>query len=237
MDNTVVDFLDRMQTVDDASLLKDEVQTFLSGQGFEIFAYIGFPDDDAPQTINNHPDEWLNRYAEENYLLIDPVIDRARYSRLPFSWSEIDHTVNDRERLVLNEGSEVGICSGATVPVFGNGREAGLFFLSSDKAPEEFDKIWTENKYSLHLIALYLHATYFDKVLHKQEQPVERLTPREKECLLWTARGKTAWETSEILHISEGTAVFHTKNACKKLNTHSKVHAVVKAIMLGIITP
>jgi hypothetical protein len=38
------------------------------------------------------------------------------------------------------------------------------------------------------------------------------LTPREKECMLWTLRGKTAWETGAILGISQeteiGTAVF-----------------------------
>ena len=36
-----------------------------------------------------------------------------------------------------------------------------------------------------------------------------KLSPRELECLKWAAAGKTAWETSIILDISEGTVKFH----------------------------
>ena len=63
------------------------------------------------------------------------------------------------------------------------------------------------------------------------------LTPRERECLLWTAHGKTAWEIGQILGISDGTVVFHLKNATRKFNVFTKYHAVVKAIMLGLISP
>ncbi|MBY3123131.1 helix-turn-helix domain-containing protein [Rhizobium laguerreae] len=35
------------------------------------------------------------------------------------------------------------------------------------------------------------------------------LSPREKECLLWIAQGKTSWETAVIMGISENTVAFH----------------------------
>lgn len=64
-----------------------------------------------------------------------------------------------------------------------------------------------------------------------------RLTNREYDCLLWTARGKTAWEVGQILGISEETTLFHLKNACRKLGVFSKHHACVRAIVQGLILP
>ena len=51
----------------------------------------------------------------------------------------------------------------------------------------------------------------------------------------WTMEGKTAWELSRILGISEQTVVRHLNNATHKLNCVNKHHAVVKALRLGLI--
>ena len=61
------------------------------------------------------------------------------------------------------------------------------------------------------------------------------LTTREKECLSWTARGKTSWEISVILSISESTATFHLRNAAIKLKASNRTHAVAKALSSGLI--
>ena len=39
------------------------------------------------------------------------------------------------------------------------------------------------------------------------------LTLREREVLWWAAQGKSAWESGEILHITERTVDQHTQNA------------------------
>jgi LuxR family transcriptional activator of conjugal transfer of Ti plasmids len=62
-----------------------------------------------------------------------------------------------------------------------------------------------------------------------------RLSCREKDCLLWTAQGKSSWDISMILKISENTVNFHIKNAMRKLATTSRTVAVVKAIRLNLI--
>lgn len=61
------------------------------------------------------------------------------------------------------------------------------------------------------------------------------ITQRELECLDWTARGKTSWETSIILEISENTVNFHLKNALRKLDANNKCHAIAKAMARGIV--
>lgn len=61
------------------------------------------------------------------------------------------------------------------------------------------------------------------------------LTPREIECLQWTAKGKTAWEVSVILGISEQTAAKHLHNASRKLGCVSKYQATLIAMRLGVL--
>ena len=61
------------------------------------------------------------------------------------------------------------------------------------------------------------------------------LTHRERECLMWTANGKTSWEIAVILGVSESTATFHLRNATTKLKASNRAHAAAKAIWLGLI--
>ena len=57
-----------------------------------------------------------------------------------------------------------------------------------------------------------------------------RLTAREREVLRWTAAGKTADATAEILSISVRTVEYHLLNAARKLNTANRTHTVVEAL-------
>jgi LuxR family quorum sensing-dependent transcriptional regulator len=69
----------------------------------------------------------------------------------------------------------------------------------------------------------------------KSHDDVE-LTPRERECLKWAARGKSEWEISQILGISEHTSEKHLLNAKTKLGASNRVHAVAEALRRGLIS-
>ena len=62
-----------------------------------------------------------------------------------------------------------------------------------------------------------------------------RLSPRESASLHWSAIGKTSWETSLILEVSEHTVNFHLKNACRKLGVRTRRAAVVAALQRGLL--
>jgi LuxR family quorum sensing-dependent transcriptional regulator len=51
------------------------------------------------------------------------------------------------------------------------------------------------------------------------------------------ADGKTAWEVSRILSISEHTVLTHQRNVKQKLDAANNVHAVVKAFLRQEIQP
>jgi DNA-binding CsgD family transcriptional regulator len=66
-------------------------------------------------------------------------------------------------------------------------------------------------------------------------EALARLTPRERQVLVWTAEGKSVPEISCILGISESTANFHVRNLIAKLRASNRAHAAVKAAVLGMI--
>jgi LuxR family transcriptional regulator, quorum-sensing system regulator CviR len=61
------------------------------------------------------------------------------------------------------------------------------------------------------------------------------LTRRELEVLKWLQNGKTSWEISIILKVSERTINFHAQNIKKKLDVSSRSAAVAQALRLNIL--
>ena len=57
-----------------------------------------------------------------------------------------------------------------------------------------------------------------------------RLTPRERDALALVAEGKTDWEISVILGVSELTARFHVDNARRKLGAVTRAQAVARLL-------
>ncbi|WP_292255492.1 LuxR C-terminal-related transcriptional regulator, partial [Mesorhizobium sp.] len=137
-------------------------------------------------------------------------------------------STTESERHVFDEAAAFGLRSGITVPLHGpNGRFAIMSFAQPWNCEFRYRTITY-----LQLAALHFHLKFgitniFDNV--------PNLTPREKECILWTARGKSSWETGIIMHISSNTVNFHVKNAMRKLNAANRTVAAMKAVSFGII--
>ena len=63
------------------------------------------------------------------------------------------------------------------------------------------------------------------------------LTNREQEILRWIGNGKSNPDIATILNISPFTVKAHAKNVIIKLDATNRVHAVAKALCLGLIDP
>ncbi|MHC8314483.1 response regulator transcription factor [Pseudomonas sp. LB3P31] len=61
------------------------------------------------------------------------------------------------------------------------------------------------------------------------------LTHREKEALLWSARGKSSWEISRIFNCSEAGVNYHFTNIRRKFGVSSRWAAVMIALEQGMI--
>jgi DNA-binding LacI/PurR family transcriptional regulator len=69
----------------------------------------------------------------------------------------------------------------------------------------------------------------------KTQPPAPGISEREKQCLQWAAKGKTSWEISQILGVTESTIIYHLRNATRKLDAANRLHAVTKALQASII--
>lgn len=67
------------------------------------------------------------------------------------------------------------------------------------------------------------------------QQVADPLTARERDSLAFVAEGKTDWELSTILGISESTARFHVDNARRKLGAVNRAQAVARLINMRLI--
>ncbi len=64
-----------------------------------------------------------------------------------------------------------------------------------------------------------------------------RLSPRELEVLNLLKLGKTSWDISRILRITERTVNYHVGNIMQKLDATNRIQAVYEAVNLELIDP
>ncbi|ASG23817.1 helix-turn-helix transcriptional regulator [Nitrospirillum viridazoti] len=204
-------------------------------------------------------EDFLHTYLSEGYMSHDPLMVMAKRQAAPLTWADVPEfhaslqapskldmpargrAKQDAQRAiaVMTSAADHGYTQGYVIPthtVDPQGRLASavvsLFWtqkpeglISPDSAPA-----W------LRLSALYFH----ERVVSMRLTPVTpppTLTQREQEALVWASRGKTVEETGEIIGVSGRTVTFHLQNALEKLGCYSKIHAVAKAIQMGLIYP
>lgn len=86
----------------------------------------------------------------------------------------------------------------------------------------------------IRILSDYLHSHVLRINGHNSDAQI-LVSARELDCLKWTAAGKTAWEASVILGISERTVRFHLNAAREKLDCATTTQAVAKAITQHLI--
>jgi DNA-binding CsgD family transcriptional regulator len=213
-----------------------------SEEGFNAVAYgalnysepVHLPNHQPPAVALNFPTDWCDRYFERKYYTIDPVVRRAAALSGPFLWDQLADRcqLQPGERLVLEEGREAGLKHGVSVPLFGPfGRVSVVSFAS------RFDDVDPLQRMKhLNALAWQFHVAFAEIAPHPKHGSTRvELSERERDCLQWTAEGKTSWDIGMILDISENTVNFHLKKAMRKFGTASRTVAVVQAIRLNLI--
>ncbi len=192
--------------------------------------------------ISGYPSQWRDHYTESEYDHVDPTVSYCASHSTPLLWSQVDRLplgpVSRKARTFMEDAQDFGLRDGVSIPVHSLQGDRGMFSLSSDEEPARAASRISATLADANLFSLYLHEAVL-RVFSQQELPLGRvhLTDREQECLLWASEGKTAWETSQILRISERTVTYHLQNAADKMQVSNRQQAVARAIGLGLIVP
>jgi LuxR family quorum sensing-dependent transcriptional regulator len=129
---------------------------------------------------------------------------------------------------MLGEAAEFGLRDGFCVPIYSATGWQSAFSFAHDRKVDAGPKELA----AAHLLALTAYGRL--RVLHGEEpHSRKKLTPRERDVLTWAAAGKSAWETSALLGISEATVITHLDHIRRKLNAANTTHAVVVALQTG----
>lgn len=191
--------------------------------------------------FSGYPHAWRDHYVKEGYLEKDPTVLGCIRDRrvVPLIWSAESFSATTDSRRLYDQALESGVGGGVSVYVQGGRGEAAMLSVATPTSPKRLRRDALDTLGRVQLLGCYLHEAVQRVVLSKEVREVKTapLTPRERECLVWAAEGKTAWEIGNIISVAERTVNFHLQNAAHKLGVTSRQHAVARAISMGLVAP
>lgn len=190
---------------------------------------------DAPFVRTTYPDAWVSRYLLHGYVHVDPIIREGFSRRLPFDWREIDADRAAHNFLVDATAFGLGP-SGYSIPISDRAKRRAILSINSDLIDDAWDRFVTSNQDSWAEFAQMIHQKAVFELYGKSD-PVPALSPREIECLYWTALGKDQKDIALILQLSEHTVRDYLKSARLKLGCATLSAAATRATHLRIIDP
>lgn len=243
----VSEFIERTNDIDSADDLFLEFKKTIGEFGFGSCLFAGGSTDlmfrtryniesATPIILNHYPEAWTSHYLEQNYIEIDPVFARIKRQWEPVIWDDLaTRKIGAVEKRMMHEAREAGLGNGVSFPLHGPDGDNFIISMASDQNP---GSLMLRRHYPyLRLISAQFFLVFNDlwRTGAAARGAPPHLTGRERECLQWTAHGKSAWEIGTILHISEATVRFHLANAFVKLGAQNRINAIVRGIRWGLI--
>lgn len=224
--------------------IKRACEAFCKAADLEYYIYAvvrGITSLNAPQvtTYTNYPDAWMKSYLESEMQKHDPVVKYCFENDAPICWDklvQLEQYVNPVGASIMEKAAECGLANGLSIPIKGAGGEMAIFSLATKNIDRIGERLARALSHAQTLGTQLLDAFRRLKS-NAPEFSQGKLTTREKECLFWACEGKTTWEISKIVDVSERTIIFHLASATNKLGAANRQHAVAKAIISGLIKP
>ena len=232
-------FLRDLAGLSSESQLSDALAEISREMGFHHFALTHHVDVRLPGTairLHNYPSEWAQYYDENRLGLSDPVHRASHVTSVGFAWSEIPQLISltKGDHDILARGGNQGIGDGFTVPAHVPGESNG----SCSFANPVDHPIRAEDLPLAQLVGAFAFeaARRLWRVRSPGELALEPLTDRQRECIIWVARGKTDWEISRILGIGHETVIRHLKQARERYGVTKRTMLAVHALFAGSIS-
>jgi len=224
----------------DADELGRALHAMTEELGFQYFALTHHVDllemGEGAIRLHNYPSSWADYYDAQALGLSDPVHRASHVTGAGFCWSQMPRmiplTASDRQILAL--GREQGIGDGFTVPTNVPGEARGsCSFASEAGRPIDTPK----------LPLAQLAGVYAFEAARRlwsgrgyRDEAAPQLTDRQRDCVLWVARGKGDWEIGRILGVSEETVARHIKQACARYGVSKRTLLTIRALFDGTLS-
>ncbi len=186
--------------------------------GYYIALRVGFAF--PAEEINQLPEEWVEHYTRERFMLQDPVIRWIYANTGSIRW---DNVALDDPRDVLGEARKFGLNHGVAICCMdpgSDGRRSFGTFVRSDRP-------FTDSEVDM-LEGLL-------RKLHSDKAPPTNLTEAELEALRMVKAGLRLKQISHDLGVTEGAIKQRLKNAKTKLGAKTGAQAATLASDFGLI--
>jgi DNA-binding CsgD family transcriptional regulator len=163
----------------------------------------------------------------------EDLVQHTRVSSLPCWWSSDARSTSARTLESLDWAGKISPLvpdsSGIAFPVYAERGQCGLviFYGADISLPPE----------QLHEIHARCFALFSAVAVMRpgDSGKVPSISKRELECLKLTANGFTSEDIAKLLKLSVHTANQYLTNTTQKLNAVNRMHAVAKALRMGLI--
>ena len=166
----------------------------------------------------------------------DVIFAAAARSLSPFLWSDIPRfvTLSPADARALESAPP-----GLAVPIHASPFSAGLQSPPGLTEPSGFAGFcsFLMRKGSPLPVESFAAAHYIATLAYEaarrvdQAQPARpRLTPRQRDCMVLAAQGKSDWEIGKLLGISESTVHKHIEDAKRRFGVSTRIQLVVRGL-------
>lgn len=226
LDKTMADYMSRF-----------EIETFVLCRATDQFKRPS-----AARIAGSSNARWRAHYDERNLAKADDLLSAGLTSTAPTTWMTFRREQEQRGRPaeIYDEAREFGLHDGFYLPIHqSDGSVLGVSMMARQEMPKSRTTLA-----ALHMLAVYYHLAAERLGLVAKLAPLDTpapapvkaiLTKRQLECLKWIRQGKTSWEISQILGISEHTVHEHLEQARTRLGVRTTTQAVLEAVVLGLI--
>ena len=179
----------------------------------------------------SYSNDWLYHYGSRGYASVDPVLQSVLRTSQTQVWEQTYENATSKKQLeFMEEARSYGLTHGLTIGMPEPGRNLASFFSFSGGEACHTGRY----KHLLEYLLPQIHRILIANVSSPFVNRVKGLSARELMVLEWMKHGKTNWEISRIIGVSERTVRFHIESIFTKLDVGSRTQAVACAIEQGL---
>jgi len=235
----VDEFVRSVSSIETEEELSGHLDNICRSLGFRYFALTHHVDIHLESArairLHNYPSGWVEWFDAQRLGPSDPVHRASHLTNVGFCWSQLPRMIHltPRDLEVLALAGTSGIGDGYTVPAHVPGESNG----SCSFATGAGEPLPREHLAGAQLVGAFAFAAArrLRRVRDAAQTPA-KLTDRQRDCLVWVARGKSDWEISRILGVGQETVIQHVKSARDRYGVAKRTQLAIRALFDGTIS-
>ena len=235
MQTRLVRFIEWLQQARTLEELRRVIVSLRDDFGVEHLVYHSLNSTGQQYAALTYAPSWVDRYLEQDYGHVDPVVQGCFRRFHPVDWKRLDWS-GRQARDFLGEAIDAGVGNqGYSVPIRGPNGQFAIFSVSDRSGDEAWARFTAEHTGDLILAAHFINQKALEIERGTDFHASQSLSRREVDVLTRLAMGLNRSQAAESLEISEHTLRAYVESARAKLKAANTTQAVARAIAEGIV--